>query len=141
MPFLSQTIANLVAADGLPRVALDERDEVGTPHVLYLEPGALLPTSMRGTDWLAQRGPLPNDPTPQEVAAALAQRAADRQQVAQDAAALRQQIQTLAQSTVGVRVDLLTAGQVRALQAILLWQAGALDRTGVVRPLAEWVRG
>lgn len=46
----------------------------------------------------------------------------------------------IAQAAVGVRFDQLTANQLRALTAILFWQAGALDANGVVQPLAGWVR-
>ncbi|MGN6812191.1 MAG: hypothetical protein ACTHMP_15085 [Thermomicrobiales bacterium] len=45
-----------------------------------------------------------------------------------------------AQTAVGVRYDQLTAAQVRALFAIVLWQAGGLNADGTVRPLAAWVR-
>lgn len=45
-----------------------------------------------------------------------------------------------AQTAVGIRYDQLTAAQVRALAAILFWQAGALKADGTVRPLAQWVR-
>lgn len=122
-----------VERDGLPRVA--EYDD-GIQRVIFLnDRGAIQSTEV--ANWI---GPLPPDPTPQEISAAIAAREAARQAAIQDAAALRQQIQTLAGSAVGVRVDLLTAPQVRALVAILLWQAGALDRTGTVQPLAQWVR-
>lgn len=57
-----------------------------------------------------------------------------------DAAALRQRVRTVAQSAVGVQFDQLTAAQLRALLAILLWKQDALDSTGAVRPLADWVR-
>ena len=56
-----------------------------------------------------------------------------------DAAALRQQVVTIATSAVGMGVDLLTAVQVRALIACLLWKQNALDRSRIVRPLAEWL--
>lgn len=61
-------------------------------------------------------------------------------QADRDASALKSRVVTLAQSAVGVRVDELAAGQVRALLVILLWQASALNRDGVVRPLEEWAR-
>jgi predicted NAD/FAD-binding protein len=59
------------------------------------------------------------------------------QQATRDARAL---VVNLAQSAVGVRFDLLTAAQVRALAAILFWKEGALTGAGLVRPLAEWVQ-
>jgi hypothetical protein len=54
--------------------------------------------------------------------------------------AARALVVATAQAAVGVRFDQLTAAQVRALAAILFWQAGALDGNGVVQPLAGWVR-
>lgn len=45
-----------------------------------------------------------------------------------------------AQTAVGVAYGSLTAAQVRALAAVLLWQGGALAADGAVRPLAAWVR-
>jgi len=48
--------------------------------------------------------------------------------------------QALAQSAVGVNIQNLTAAQVRALLACLLWQAGAIMKDGIVRPLGEWLR-
>ncbi len=57
-----------------------------------------------------------------------------------DAAALRTLVVTTAQSAVGVVITNLTAAQVRALVAILLWKNGALTPAGAVRPLNEWVQ-
>jgi hypothetical protein len=56
-----------------------------------------------------------------------------------DAAALRQKVLNVAQSAVGQGIDTLTAVQVRALMACLLFKAGALDKAGVVQPLSEWL--
>jgi hypothetical protein len=78
-------------------------------------------------------------PTEAELTEAIAAYDAAEAQRKAEAQALRSQIVTLAQSAVGVRVDLLTAAQVRALVAILLWKGGALSNAGVVRPLGEWV--
>ena len=47
---------------------------------------------------------------------------------------------TLAQSTVGVNITALDAGQRLALVAVLLYKAGALNGDGTVKPLADWVR-
>jgi len=47
-------------------------------------------------------------------------------------------VRTLAASSVGVAFGNLTPIQVRALLSVLLHKAGALDRNGVVRPLAMW---
>lgn len=59
------------------------------------------------------------------------------EQAAKDAKAL---VLSAAASAVGIRFDLLTAGQVRALAAILFWRAGALNGDGTVKALGEWVR-
>jgi hypothetical protein len=51
---------------------------------------------------------------------------------------LRTRVLQIAQSAVGTQVDQLTANQVRALVAILLWKAGALTPQGAVKPLGQW---
>lgn len=84
--------------------------------------------------------------TAEEIAARDADIAADlaERQAAQTATNTRNAAKALvlpvAQSAVGTRFDLLTASQLRALAAILFWQAGALDSNGIVQPLAGWVR-
>lgn len=125
-----------VERDGLPRVGMYDD---GLQKVLYLNGGEVV-QSLTAAEWLATRGPLPADPTPQESAAAITARETARQAALADASALRQQVLTIAQSAVGIRVDALTAGQVRALFAILLWKEGALKNDLTVRPLAEWVK-
>jgi hypothetical protein len=75
-----------------------------------------------------------------DLTAAAAQEAAEAQERADDTAA-RALVVQIAQTAVGTRFDQLTAQQVRALAAILLWREGALTATGQVRPLSEWVRG
>ncbi len=77
-------------------------------------------------------------PTPAEL-----QTASDAYDVAKaqsdaDAAALRSQVLSVAQSAVGVVITNLTAAQVRSLLAVLLWKAGALTPAGAVKPLAQW---
>jgi hypothetical protein len=131
VPLLSQTIADAVARDGLPRVATADD---GSVHVLFLEANVV--RSVLASDWPQ---PLPTDPTPEEIAAAIAARAAAEQQARADAAALRQRIFTVAQSAVGQSIDALTAAQVRALVACLLYRAGAIDKAGTVQPLGEWL--
>lgn len=133
MPVLSQATADLVALDGLPRVATADD---GSSHVLYLE--SELVRSMPSGSWPP---PLPADPTKAESDAAVAARSAARVRAQQDAAALRTRVLATAQSAVGISVDQLSAPQVRALLALLLYQQGALDKGGVVQPLAGWVRG
>jgi hypothetical protein len=76
-------------------------------------------------------------PPPDPVAIRAAYLAAQDQQIA-DAAALRQRVLTVAQSAVGQSIDTLTAAQVRALVAVLLYKNGALDKNGVVQPLGQW---
>lgn len=77
-------------------------------------------------------------PTQAELEAAEAAYDAAQATQQQEATALRNQIVSIAQGAVGVRVDQLTAAQVRALQAILLWQAGALNNDLTIRPLGQW---
>ena len=131
MPLLDQTIAEAVARDGLPRVVTADDASV---HVLYLERNQV--RSILATDWPP---PLPTDPTPAQIAAAIAARAAQVQQDATDAAQLRAQVVTIAQSAVGVVVTNLDGAQVRALLIVLLRKNDALDKALRVRPLNEWV--
>lgn len=49
-------------------------------------------------------------------------------------------VRTVAQSAVGVAYGDLTAGQVKALLACLLFRVGAFNADGTVRPLSEWVK-
>lgn len=53
---------------------------------------------------------------------------------------LRSRVIALAQSAVGVPLADLTAAQVKALLAVLLWSHGAVDNELKVRPLSEWVK-
>lgn len=122
-----------VAADGLPRVA--DYDD-GSRHVLYW--GGDRVRSLTEAEWLAQRGPLPTDPTPEQSAAAIAARAAAEQQAIQDAAALRQAIRAKLASAEGKRVDDLLVGELRALLAYLLWREGGIDKDLKVKPIGEW---
>ncbi len=78
-------------------------------------------------------------PTPAELQTASDAYDAQQAQASADAAALRTRIVNLAQSSVGIAVDQLTAAQVRALFAIILWKAGALNRDGIVQPLNTWI--
>lgn len=80
-------------------------------------------------------------PTEEQIDAAIAASIAAEQQATEEAATLKQAIVTLAQSAVGVALNDLTAAQRNALIAILLWRAGAIDKTLKVRPLAQWVNG
>lgn len=54
-------------------------------------------------------------------------------------AVLRQQILNLAQSSVGVSLDALTAGQRNALTAAMLYLAGGVTQDMKVKPLSEWL--
>ena len=78
-------------------------------------------------------------PTPAELQTASDAYDAQQAQLAADATALRQHVINLAQSAVGVAIDNLTAAQIKALFAVILWKAGALDKNGIVQPLATWV--
>jgi hypothetical protein len=131
MPKLDQRIADAVALDGLPRQAVADD---GSKHVLFLDSEAV--RSLLAADWPP---PLPSDPTPTEIAAAIAARVAKAQQDRADAAALRTRVLTLAQSAVGTQLDQLTAAQVRALVACVLYKAGAIDTAGIVRPIGSWL--
>jgi hypothetical protein len=132
-------VADLVRGDGLPRlvdaVEWDNTAPTGAtvPTVVYLD------GSVRSVAASAWPPPLPTDPTPAEIAAALAARQAAAQQAQSDALALRQRIVTLAQSAVGVSIDALTAAQRNALIACMLYKAGGIDKDGIVRPLAQWL--
>jgi XkdW protein len=77
-------------------------------------------------------------PTPAQLQAASDAYDVTLAQAASDASALRTQVVNVAQSAVGVLLTNLTAAQVRALLAVLLWKGGALDKDGKVRPLNEW---
>lgn len=120
MPLLRDgpLLADLVAADGVPRQA--EADD-GSVHMLYRD-GAVV-RSCRIQDWPQAQVEL-----------------AQHEQERADAAALRTRVLSLAQGAVGTRADELTAVQLRALYAIVLWKEGALDKNGIVQPLAAWVK-
>lgn len=126
-----QAISDAVALDGLPRVATDTDD---VQHVLYLD-GATV-RSMLSADWPP---PLPTTPTAQQIADAITARQAAAAAELAAIAALRVQIVNLAQSAVGVRIDLLTAGQRNAIIACLAWKSGAIANDMTVRPLGEWL--
>jgi hypothetical protein len=129
-----EALRNAVALDHLPRVATAGD---ASQHVLAWDVDRV--RSMSAADWLATRGPLPPDPTPQQTTDAIAAIEAARVAARAAAAAKRQQILTIAQTAVGVRIDLLTAVQIRALFAVILWKEDAIDAGLLVRPLSEWV--
>lgn len=81
-----------------------------------------------------------NPPTEAEITTAAAAYDAAETQRQAEATTLRQQVISTAQSAVGVSITALTAAQVRALVAILLWKAGAIKADGTVKVLTEWVR-
>lgn len=83
-----------------------------------------------------------NLPAPQPTPAEL-QAASDAYDVAKassdaEAQALRAQVVSVAQSAVGIVITNLTAAQVRALVAVLLYKNGALTPAGAVKPLLDW---
>lgn len=121
-----------VRRDGLPRqgVALD-----GSAQVYYLDGDQVRSTP--AADWPP---PLPSDPTPQQIAAALAARLAAAQQAQADALALRSTILATARTAEGVLLANLTTNQIKALLAILLWKEGGVKADMTVKPLSEWVK-
>ena len=126
--------------DHLPRLAryrtdYDDGTSAETQHVLYW--AGTVTQSMEAADWLAQRGPLPADPTQAESDAAILARQQEAQQAAQEAAALRQQILTTLQTAVGVPFKDLTLVQLKAVVAALAWQADALRADTSLRPPVE----
>jgi len=134
MPLLinGQALSDQIQRDGLPRVAFGDDASV---HVLYLEKtprGSEIVRSMDAINWPP---PLPTDPTPQQIADAVA----TRQQAVIDTAALRQRILATAQNAVGYRVEDLLSGHVKALLVLWLYSQGAIDRDGKIRPLSEWI--
>lgn len=77
-------------------------------------------------------------PTPAQIAALITAFRSAETQAAADAQTLRTKVSTLAQSAVGVQLDQLTAAQVRALIAFVLYKQGAIDKTGAIKPLDTW---
>jgi hypothetical protein len=77
-------------------------------------------------------------PTEAELQAASDAYDAAKAQADAAATTLRTQVVNVAQSAVGVVITNLTAAQVRALLAVLLWKNGALTDAGAVRPLGQW---
>lgn len=63
-------------------------------------------------------------------------RSAEQQAKATSLAAIK----AAANSAADVALTDLTAGQVKALMAVLLWRAGGVTPDGKVRPLSEWVK-
>lgn len=51
----------------------------------------------------------------------------------------RGKVVQLAQSAVGVAIQDLTAAQIKALVACLLYSAGAINEQGIVQPLEMWL--
>lgn len=83
------------------------------------------------------RGPGPQ-PTQVQLDTAWDAIQAEQTTASNQANTLRTQVLTLAGSSVGTAINQLTANQVRALVALLLWKNGALTATGTVKPLDEW---
>jgi hypothetical protein len=79
-------------------------------------------------------------PTEEQLAVAITAYDAAREAAQTEASALRTRVVNLAQSAVGVQIDLLTAAQRNALLAVLLWKAGGIRPDGSVAPLNDWVR-
>lgn len=124
-----------VALDHLPRVAryADEQG-VESRKVLYWT-GRRVETLLEA-EWLNTRGPLPTDPTPEQIAAALAA----RQQDTQDTAALRQAIRTRLDALAGKRVDDLLVGELKTLLLYLVCREGGVDKDMRMRAPGDWGR-
>lgn len=109
-----------------------------------LAPGVAFTLTQDGThDNVPYISAWPEDvpmPTQAEIDAMLLTLEQERQAAQTEAQQLRQRVVNLAQSAVGIAVNDLTAPQVRALLALLLRKEGALDKTGTIRPLQDWVR-
>lgn len=137
MPLIvnGEALHDAILADGLPRFAMADDNSL---HVLYLDGEKV--RSMEASDWKATHGSIPNDPSDDEIKAAVAAREAARkaQQVA--LAAHRQRVLQAAQDIVGVSAGQLTAVQLREAVKLLLELAGALDSEEKVKPLDQWVR-
>lgn len=73
---------------------------------------------------------------PQEIVAVEQQEAQERT----DRLATIALIKPIVQGAVGKNITALSAAEVRALVAVLLWREDALDAAGNVRPLGRWVR-
>lgn len=139
---IDPTVHEAVERDHLPRVAryahVQDGQIVGeVRHVLYWD---RLVRSLSEADWLAQRGPLPADPTPQQSAAAVAALEQTAQQDAQDAAVLRQAIRTRLDALAGKRVDDLLVADLKTLLLYLVWREGGIDKDLKVKPIGEWGR-
>jgi hypothetical protein len=135
---LPPDVADLVRSDGLPRlvdaVEWDDTTPTGAavPTVVYLD-GAV--RSMPASAWPP---PLPTEPTPAEIAAAIAARQAAAQQVQSDALALRQRIRGHARTLTGAQIDDLTLPQIREAVKVLLHKYGAVAIDGTIKPDGEW---
>jgi hypothetical protein len=80
--------------------------------------------------------------TPQEEQAVLAERAAAAISEANERTAantLKNNIISIAAGAEGKVLTALTATEVRALMAILLYKAGGVDSANKVKPLSQWV--
>jgi hypothetical protein len=97
-------------------------------------------TSIDGVESIAVWNLPDPQPTPEQLQIAADAYLAEQAAAATEASALRTLVLNLATSAVGKTLNTLTAGEVRALMAILLWQAGGVTGAGVVRPLVEWVQ-
>ena len=119
-------IQEAVGRDGLPRVA---QANDGTQDVMYLADGAHIAQSMSAAEWLAQRGPLPADPTQAEIDAALAQRDAERQK----RQAMSNSLRGAANAHRGKTAALLTLPEMRDIMALWMDEKGLLDADGKIR--------
>jgi hypothetical protein len=73
-------------------------------------------------------------------AGTFSRRARAKSQAEQDEDTTRALVVQAAGSAVGVNLTALTAVQQRALLAVLLWKAGAVNPDGTIRQLSAWAR-
>lgn len=132
-----------VAADGLARVARyieiftdngQETTGAEVQHVLYLT-GDIV-QSMSTAAWLATRGPLPLDPTPQQSSAAIGAR--DATDAAQAARRAARQARVRSGLAVGVDAGALTNPQLLILVKAMADRLGAFDDDGLLLPVEQW---
>lgn len=132
---LDNKVHEAVAMDGLPRITTD-LGGTNTKHVVFLNDREFV-ESMLLSDW--NKLP-PKDPTDKEISDAITAKQMRLQKDSNDRIALRQYVISTAQGVVGVPFDQLSALQLRAVVGLLLHRIGALDTTGSIRPLDEWVK-
>lgn len=139
MPFddISEVNIRRVLADKvLPALA-------NKPLIVRFRFNAPTGNSMADVEWVSDPSAPSTRPTDAEVLTAANELENDEIEEQNNRNTTVQQVQNIAQSAVGVRIQDLTATQLQALLAILLWKERALEVENgtdvIVRPLNEWV--